>query len=377
MSTDSYTFGNPSLPSPLTTATPWGIHTRDRAAIRRINREGIFGLGETYIEGRWTTNRLDELMFNVFTTPQARLSPFVWAKWLAKAADQKLFNRHSGRRAFDIGIEHYDLGNELFRVMLDPSMTYTSGYWANASTLAEAQEAKLDLLCRKLDLRPGLRVLDIGCGWGNFASHAARRYGVRVTGITVSQQQADEAKRRCDRLPVDIRLQDYRAVDEKFDRIVSIEMIEAVGRKNLPTFYRVVDRNLADDGLFALQAITGDTWTWTSDRRLDQYMLWLLKYIFPNGYLPKQAELAGTYGTSLRIRDWQSFGADYDRTLLAWADNFAKGWDQLKPRYGEEFRRRWEFYLNGCAAAFRANLVDVCQIVYAKSGHPHRYERQP
>ena len=366
MSTDTYSFESSPVSPPMIEAL-WGISTHDQAAIRRIEREGIFGLGETYIDGLWTTSRLDELMYKVFTTPQPRLSPFVWAKWLAKVADQKVFNRHKGRGAFNIGIQHYDLGNELFRVMLDPSMTYTSGYWAGAFTLAQAQEAKLDLLCRKLDLRPGHRVLDIGCGWGNFAKHAAERYGVQVTGITVSQQQADEARRRCQGLPVEIRLQDYRAVNETFDRIVSIEMIEAVGRKNLPTFYRVVDRNLADDGLFALQAITGDTWTRTSDRRLDQYMLWLLKYIFPDGYLPKQAELAGTYGTSLRIRDWQSFGADYDRTLLAWADNFAAGWDQLKHGYGEPFRRRWEFYMYGCAAAFRANLVDVCQIVYAKT----------
>ncbi|CAN5498384.1 cyclopropane fatty acyl phospholipid synthase [soil metagenome] len=347
-------------------AAPWGIHTRDPNIIRRIHREGILGLGETYIEGGWTTSRLDELMYKVFTSPQDRLSPFVWAKWIASAIDQRLFNRNAGIGAFNIAYQHYDLGNDLFRTMLDPSMTYTSGCWANVSTLAEAQTAKLDLLCRKLNLRQGMRVLDIGCGWGNFAKYAAEHYGVHVTGITVSKEQAEEARRRCEGLPVEIRLQDYRAVMETFDRVVSIEMIEAVGRKNIGTFYRVVNRCLKDDGLFALQAITGDTCSPTSDRRFDQYILWILKYIFPDGYLPRQSELSACKGTSLRIENWESFGQDYDRTLMAWADNFANGWDGLKIQYGEAFRRRWEFYLYGCAAAFRAKLINVCQIVYSK-----------
>ena len=373
MSSDTFSFNGSvtGRAGSLTPAieSPWGIQTRDAAVIRRIEREGILGLGETYINGGWTINRLDELMYKVFTTPQPRLSTFVWAKWIASVVDQRLFNRNKGSRAFNIAYQHYDLGNELFRVMLDPSMTYTSGYWANASTLAEAQTAKLELLCRKLQLRPGMTVLDIGCGWGNFAKYAAEHHGVRVTGVTVSKEQAEEARRRCQGLPVEIRIQDYRAVTETFDRVVSIEMIEAVGRKNIAAFYRVVDRCLKDDGLFALQAITGDTCSRTSDRRLDQYILWILKYIFPDGYLPRQSELSACKGTSLRIENWESFGHDYDRTLLAWAQNFESGWDSLKDQYGETFRRRWEFYLYGCAAAFRANLIRVCQIVYSKRGH--------
>ncbi len=348
--------------------TPWGIQTRDPAVIRRIEREGIFGLGETYIEGGWTTNRLDELLYKAFTTPQKSLPWLVWAKWISSVVDQRLFNRNTGAGAYNIATQHYDLGNDLFREMLDPSMTYTSGYWANASTLAEAQDAKLELICQKLKLRPGMHVLDIGCGWGNFAKYAAERYGAHVTGITVSKEQAEEARRRCQGLPVEIRLQDYREVTERFDRIVSIEMIEAVGRKNLRTFYRVVDRCLKVNGLFVLQAITGDTCSRTSDRRFDQYILWILKYIFPDGYLPCQSELSACTDTSLRIENWESFGQDYDRTLLAWADNFERGWDGLKNKYGEAFRRRWEFYLFGCAAAFRANHIGVCQIVYSKGG---------
>jgi cyclopropane-fatty-acyl-phospholipid synthase len=250
--------------------------------------------------------------------------------------------------------------------MLDESMTYTSGYWAHAETLGEAQTAKLDLLCRKLDIRPGDRVLDIGCGWGNFARHAAERYGAHVTGITVSTEQAELARERCRDLPVEIRLQDYRDVDGVFDHVVSIEMIEAVGARNVATYFRSVDRCLADTGRFGLQVISGDMLSLTSDRAMDQFCLWLQRYIFPDGYLPTETQLVPPRDTALKIQDWHRFGEDYERTLLAWADNVATGWDRLADRYDERFRRRWEFYLHGCAAAFRTGLIHVSQIVYSK-----------
>ncbi len=368
MSTTSVAFGKHGGGSMSPPDAPWGIQVRDERVIRRVAREGILGLGEAYLEDLWSADRLDEVLYRAFTQPAPRPSAIVRAKWALTAAEQTLFNRQSGRRAFNIGVRHYDLGNDLFRCMLDESMTYTCGYWANAATLNEAQEAKLDLVCRKLSLRPGLHVLDIGCGWGNFAQFAARRYGVRVTGVTVSRQQADFARRRCEGLPVEIRLQDYREVTETFDRVASIEMIEAVGRKNIPTFFRVVDRCLKEDGVFVLQAISANILSRSSDWRLDQFALWLLKYIFPDGYLPKQSELAALECTSLRIDDRQSFGPDYDRTLLAWASNFNAGWDRLRSQYDDVFRRRWNFYLYGCAAAFRARLLHLYQIVYAKDG---------
>ena len=346
----------------------------DAAALRRVRRDGIFGLGESYIDGTWDVHRLDEFMHRVFTAPPPRLSALAWARLLAAAAEHKFMNRQAGDGAFKIGVEHYDLGNDLFGIMLDSSMTYTSGYWADADSLDAAQEAKIDLLCRKLQLKPGMRVLDIGCGWGNFANHAASHYGVEVTGVTVSKEQASIAAERCDELPVDIRVQDYRDVADTFDRIVSIEMIEAVGRRNMPTFFKKVNDCLNDGGLFALQAISGDTMSRTSDRRLDQYILWLVKHIFPDGYLPKTTELTRLDSTDLRIEDWQSFADDYDRTLMAWADRFNAGWETIADTYGERFKRRWHFYLYGCAAAFRANLVDVYQIVYAKGGRLDHYQ---
>ncbi len=346
----------------------------DESVRRRIQRDGIFGLGETYEQGLWSTDHLDEYMDQVFTAPPPRLSPFVWSRLILGALDKRIFNRQAGRGAFNIGEKHYDLGNDLFHSMLDTSMSYTSGYWASADTLEQAQEAKLDLICRKLNLQPGQHILDIGCGWGNFAEHAARNYGTRVTGVTVSKEQAEFARKRCENLPVDIRLQDYREVDELFDHVVSIEMIEAVGRKNLPNYYSVVDRCLSEGGLFALQVISGNTLTRTSDRRLDQYILWLVRNIFPDGYLPRADELVPPRKTALRIVDWHRYDDDYNQTLLAWAARFNENWSQIADQYDERFYRRWNFYLHGCAAMFRAQLIDVNQLVYTKGKTATRFK---
>ena len=346
----------------------WPSSISDPHVLRRIAREGLVGMGESYEEGLWSADHLDQVLLHAFHSAPRRMSLRIRSRLLLTVLEQRVFNRQVGRRAFNIGTRHYDLGNDLFRCMLDESMTYTSGYWATARTLKEAQTAKLDLLCRKINLQPGQHVLDIGCGWGNFAEHAACRYGARVTGLTVSKEQADFARSRCGTLPVEIRLQDYREVEETFDHVVSIEMIEAVGRKNLPTYFRVIDRSLKDGGSCALQVISADTLSRTSDPRLDQFIIWILQNIFPNGYLPKQDELVPPRDTSLRIDSWHRFTDDYDRTLMSWASRCNQGWEQLGEQYDERFRRRWMFYLYGCAAAFRAGLIGVSQIVYAKSG---------
>ncbi len=349
-----------------------GMRLHDQSVMRHVARGGMMELGDRYIAGDWSADALDEVLYELFTSSPRESSVLSSARLFLAAATQALLNRQAGKRAFDIGIRHYDLGNDLFRRMLDESMSYTCAYWADAAHLEQAQEAKLDLLCRKLDLQPGQNVLDIGCGWGNFALHAATRYGVRVTGVTVSREQAALARERCRDLPVEILLMDYREIAGAFDRVVSIEMIEAVGRKNIPAFFGVVDRCLKDGGLFALQAISGNTLTRSSDRRLDQFIVWLLKHIFPNGYLPTRAELATAGNRSLIIEDWHNLAGDYDQTLLAWARRFNDAWPDLKQRYDEAFRRRWNFYLHGCAAAFRAGLVHVYQITYSKAASPRR-----
>jgi len=346
----------------------------DLATRRRIQRDGIFGLGETFEDGLWSSGRLDEYLTKVFTSPAPYVSPLGWLRMFLAAMDKRVFNRQAGRGAFNIGEKHYDLGNDLFRSMLDSSMSYTSGYWASAETLEEAQVAKLDLICRKLALKPGQHVLDVGCGWGNFAEHAAKHYGARVTGVTVSKEQAEFARERCSNLHVDIRLQDYRELHGCFDHVVSIEMIEAVGRKNLPAYYRVVDRCLRDGGLFVLQVISGNTLTRNSDRRLDQFILWLVRYIFPDGYLPRVDELLPPRDTGLRVEDWHRYYDDYERTLLVWASQFNEHWEQIADQYDERFHRRWNFYLNGCAALFRSQLIDVNQIVYTKGLASTQYQ---
>jgi cyclopropane-fatty-acyl-phospholipid synthase len=368
MSAYSYSIGNAASNAAGAEALVQGAESQAGAIARHLHRGGIFGLGEAYVQGKWSAPDLDRVLYDAFTMPLAPRAALARLRWLGAIVDHQLFNRQSGRRAFEIGLEHYDLGNDLFRAMLDDTMTYTCGVWEHAATLHEAQEAKLELICRKLDLHPGMHVLDIGCGWGNFAHYAAERYGVKVTGITVSRQQADMARQRCRGLPVEIRFQDYRELHETFDRIVSIEMIEAVGRRNIAAFYRVVGRCLKDDGRFVLQAISGDTFSPSSNRRMDEFALWLLKNIFPNGYLPNQHELVAPRDTSLRIVGWQNFGPDYDRTLRAWATNFSAAWDQLQHRYDDAFARCWNFYLHGCMAAFRAGVIDVYQIVYTKGG---------
>lgn len=340
----------------------------DPKALESFRRNGILGLGESYMDGHWDVPSLDAFMYSVFTAPEFETRSKPWLALAKHMLRDRIINPQSGWRAFNIAKRHYDLGNDLFEAMLDNSMTYTCGYWKDASTLDEAQDAKLDRACRKLGLKPGMRVLDIGCGWGNFAKHAATHYGVSVTGVTVSKEQAAHARESTKHLPVEIRLQDYRELDEKFDAIVSLEMIEAVGKSNIPDFYRVAERCLKDDGLFLVQVISAEMFNSKSDRRLDEFLLWIVKYIFPEGYLPNLRELTQQRGRSFVIEDFESFGPDYDHTLLAWAKNFNASWNSLSDTYDERFRRMWNFYLLSCAAVFRARLVNLYQIVYAKQG---------
>jgi cyclopropane-fatty-acyl-phospholipid synthase len=352
-----------SITSPITTDAPEAVVPP--AAWNRFLKEGLFGLGEDYIKGDWHVERLDELIVHLITHYAHTQS-----KWnvrlLAYLAHSLLFNPQSGRGAFVVGERHYDLGNDLFRAMLDSSMSYTCGVWRGAQSLEEAQCAKLRTICEKLELAPGMRVLDIGCGWGNFAELAAREYGAHVVGLTISKEQAQFARERCKDLPVEIRLQDYRGFSEQVDRVVSIEMIEAVGRKNLGRFYHTVARSLPPGGVFVLQAISAESFNSRSSVFLDQYVLWLLRHIFPNGSLPRPDDLNGPLTKGLFVEHKESFAQDYARTLLAWRENFDRNWFALKGRYNERFWRIWQYYLQGCRAFFLAGLCNVYQLKYRK-----------
>ena len=270
-----------------------------------------------------------------------------------------MINLQSMHRAFQVGERHYDIGNDLYRAMLDSRMVYSCAFWqGGADDLEQAQLDKLELACRKLDLRPGQRLLDIGCGWGSLCRHAAENYGVDCVGLTISRRQAEFAREQLSGLPVEIRLQDYRGCCEQFDRIVSIGMFEHVGPRNYRTFMETVHRNLLPEGLFLLHTI-GCNKAYLPARN------WINRHIFPNG---------GLFVTE----DLHSLGPDYDRTLMAWYHNFRMAWPVLRvtrPQYTDRFYRMWAYYLLSCAGGFRARDLQVWQWMLSPGGLPNGYKR--
>jgi cyclopropane-fatty-acyl-phospholipid synthase len=245
--------------------------------------------------------------------------------------------------------------------MLDPTMTYSCGYWKNAKTLEEAQIAKYDLIARKLGLKKGMRVLDIGCGWGGFSKHVASNYGVEVIAITLSENQATLAREVCAGLNVEVRVQDYRDINEKFDRVVEIGMFEHVGIRNYREFMEICHRSLKEGGMLMLHTIGSNFSNIVGDR-------WIDKYIFPGGQLPSIAQIGKSTEGLFVMEDWHNFGCDYDKTLMAWFKNFDAHWGELKDRYPPEFYRMWKYYLLSCAGAFRARSTQLWQVVLVKDG---------
>jgi cyclopropane-fatty-acyl-phospholipid synthase len=343
----------------------WDIKVHNDSFYSRVMAWGSLGLGESYMDGWWDCEQLDEFFYRIL---RADIGSHVKKNWalLANALCARIFNLQSKKRAFQIGKRHYDIGNDLFINMLDKRMNYSCGYWRNAGSLDEAQERKLELICRKLGLQSGMKMLDIGCGWGSLAKYAAEKHHVEVVGITVSREQVELARTLCQGLPVEIRLQDYRDVSDRFDRIVSVGMIEHVGYKNYRTFMEVIHRCLKDGGLFLLHTI-GSIQSRTS---VDS---WINRYIFPNGMLPSIKQLGSAIEGLLVMEDWHSFGADYDKTLMAWYSRFEENWDTLKANYDERFHRMWRYYLLSCAGSFRARKNQLWQIVLSKDGVPGGY----
>ncbi|WIY52881.1 cyclopropane fatty acyl phospholipid synthase [Devosia sp. YIM 151766] len=338
----------------------------DERLYERILRQGTLGLGESYMDGWWEAERLDAFLFKL---AKARIQdafprdlPLLWSILRAR-----LFNLQR-LRAREVGEKHYDIGNDLYSAMLDRRMVYSCGYWAEATTLDAAQEAKLDLICRKIGLRPGMKVLDIGSGWGGFLQFAAERYGILGLGVTVSQEQAALANQRSNGLPIETRVMDYAALEGQFDRIVSIGMFEHVGYKNYRFYLEKVRRLLKPEGLFLLHSIGGNHSSTHGDP-------WAEKYIFPNGMLPSIAQIGAAMEGLFVMEDWHNFGADYDRTLLAWRDNFDAAWPTLSTQYDERFRRMWRFYLSVFAALFRARQINLWQIVLSPEGVAGGYRR--
>lgn len=359
---------------------PWDMRLLDASVPERVLGQGTVGLGESYMDGHWVADRLDQFFDKLVRanmalgaeSPAAATRPPIWH--LLKA---RLLNRQSRQRAWQVGERHYDLGNDFYRAMLDARMTYTCAWWSGgAATLDEAQEAKLELVCRKLDLKPGLRVLDIGCGWGSFMKYAAERHGVHCTGITVSAEQVALGRALCAGLPVTFHLMDYRELPAKldsqlggrFDRLVSLGMFEHVGHKNHAAFIHLAQAALRPEGLFLLHTIGRNEQGHGTDP-------WIDKYIFPNGELPTIARIGRACEERFVVEDLHNFGADYDRTLMQWHANVEAAWPRFADALGERFHRMWSYYLLSCAGAFRARDIQLWQWVLSPLGVRGGYRR--
>jgi len=338
---------------------PWDIQVHNEGFYDRVLRSGSLGVGESYMDGWWDVPDLSEFFTKVLSLDFGRefiLKPRILLHYIRGF----LFNQQR-TRSFEIGESHYDIGNDLYERMLDKRLVYTCGYWKDSKTLDEAQEAKLDLVCRKIGLKKGQRVLDIGSGWGSFIKFAAEKYGAHCVGVTVSKEQAAYANKSTEGLPVETRFQDYRDIDEKFDHIVSLGMFEHVGHKNYRTFMKKANSLLKDDGLFLLHTIGGKKSVSSTDP-------WIEKYIFPNSMLPSMKQISKSIEKLFVMEDLHNFGADYDTTLMHWFSNFDAHWKEIEEKYGERFYRMWKYYLLSSAGSFRSRKNQLWQIVLSKNG---------
>ncbi len=343
---------------------PWDIRVTDDRFYARVVRDKSLGLGESYMEGWWTCGRIDQLIERILLSRlEGRLADNFRLKAALMAA--RLVNRQSRSRSYQVAERHYNLGNDLFFAFLDPYRQYSCGFFEEGDDVETAQRRKMDLICKKLNLSPGDRLLDIGSGWGGLAKYAAEHHGCEVTGINISDAQIRYSRRICQGLPVTFRHQDYRDLTETYDKIVSVGMFEHVGPRNYETFMNTVHRCLKPDGIFLLHSIGNNETGIHGDP-------WMEKYIFPNGKLPSIRQIAGSIEGRFVMEDWHNFGPDYDRTLMAWHRRFIDAWPELADRYGERFKRMWEYYLLSCAGAFRARSIQLWQVVMTHEG-----SRQP
>ncbi|MFH0873355.1 MAG: cyclopropane fatty acyl phospholipid synthase [Candidatus Komeilibacteria bacterium] len=350
----------------LNGSRPWDLQVLNNKLFDRLLAGGSLALGESYMDGWWEDQALDQFFSHILAAQLDKKVSYGW-RFILQVLQAKLFNNQNLKLAAGNAESHYDLGNDLYTAMLDKRLVYTCGYWPQAQNLDQAQEAKLDLVCRKIGLRAGQRVLDIGCGWGSWAKFAAERYGAQVVGITLAPEQVELGNKLCAGLPVEIILQDYRKITGTFDHIISLGMFEHVGYKNYRTYMQIVRDHLAPDGLFLLHTIAGNTSATTTDP-------WINKYIFPNGMLPSAKQITTATEGLFVIEDWHNFGHDYDQTLMAWWQNFNSHWPELQAKYGERFYRRWKYYLLSCAASFRVSNNQLWQIVLSQRGTPGGYK---
>lgn len=339
---------------------PWDIQVHDERMYARVLAGGSLALGESYMDGWWDCERLDEFFHRILRARLWENLPItanLTMAWLRSV----LLNPQTIRRSRAVAETHYDLGNDFYQKMLDPYMQYSCGYFKDTEDLATAQKQKLDLICRKLQLKRGEKLLDIGCGWGGLSKFAAEEYGCSVVGVTISTEQMAIATEMCKGLPVEIRYADYRTLDEKFDKVVSVGMFEHVGPKNYETYMAMARHCLKDDGIFLLHTIGRARDTGGPEP-------WIEKYIFRNSILPSPSQLIHAAEKPFVLEDWHNFGAYYDKTLMAWRRNFTTHWPAFKDRYGERFKRMWDYYLLSCAGSFRSRTIQLWQVVLSPHG---------
>jgi cyclopropane-fatty-acyl-phospholipid synthase len=343
---------------------PWDLRVHNPQFYGALLQQGSLALGNGYVRGDWDCEQLDELICRLLRSDANRpLTLRARVAELARILRDQLGNPQALRRAFVVGRRHYDIDPRVYAAMLDPQMVYSCGYWRHATCLVEAQDHKLRLICEKLELRPGMRLLDVGCGWGSLAAYACRHYGVEVVGITVSAQQASWIGEHLADLPIRVELCDYRQLPARdpglFDRIASVGMFEHVGRRNDHTFFRTLKRLLHPHGLALLHTIGSACTTPRTDP-------WIDRYIFPGGRLPSARQLTDGLEGHFLIEDWENFGRDYDRTLLAWWQNFENAWPRLECDSSPEFFRFWRYYLLSCAGFFRSRQGQLWQVVLSR-----------
>jgi len=339
---------------------PFDIKINNEKFYEAVITKGTLGIGESYMDGWWDCEDIAE-----FINRNIRSK---WIKHQKKTiglylfyAKAKIFNFQNIARAFQVGIKHYDINNEMYQVMLGKTMSYTCAYWKTANTLDEAQEAKFELICKKLDLKEGMHVLELGCGWGSFAYYAAKHYGVKVTGMTISKEQVSLGNEICKGLPVTLKLEDYRSAEGEYDRVLSIGIMEHIGYKNYIEYMKISRRCLKKDGIALVHTIGNNRSTSFGDP-------WLHKYIFPNFQIPSLSQLGLSIERNFVMEDWHNIGPDYDKTLLAWDNNLKDYWSTIIKKYGEKFARMWKYYLMCSAGSFRARKVQLWQLVLTRKG---------
>lgn len=349
---------------------PWDLQVHDERLYSRLARGRTMAAGESYVDGWWDCEQLDELFNRALARglDQRLYSPsFAWRKLV-----NSLFNQQTPSKSVDVANVHYNLGNELYQAMLGKSMAYTCAYWAHAGSLDAAQFAKYDLVCRKLGLKSGEKVLEVGSGFGGLAKYMAERYGCEVVALSISKNPVDYSRASCQGLPVQFHLCDYRDSDAynpgrtKFDKVVSVGVCEHVGYKNYRTLMQIVRSQIKEDGLFLLHTIGGnESKNYTEP--------WIDKYIFPHGMLPSLKQLGASMENLFVVEDLHNFGADYDQTLMAWHRNLSEHWDRFRSQYGERFYRTFSYYLLSCAGGFRARTMQLWEFVLSPRGVPGGY----